>query len=75
MNVPLETVQSTFENNFIEKLFVSEPIAIGFNKVKNPDFHNFSLDKEGNFKYLCYDCFEWFINEMLEIELYMEKYF
>ena len=57
------------------KLFVSKPVAIGYNIVKNPDYDKLNLEKDGYIKYFGEDCVEWFVNEMLEIESYMKKYF
>ena len=58
-----------------DKLFANKPVAIDYNIVKNPDFENLNLEKDGYIKYLGEDCVEWFINEMLEIEVYVEKCF
>ena len=58
-----------------DKLFVSKPVAIGYNIVKNGDYENLKLEKDGYIKYCGEDCVEWFINEMLEIEGYMKVYF
>ena len=59
-------------NGVTDKLFVNKPVAIGYNIVKNPDYDNLNLEKDGYIKYFCENCVEWFINEMLEInrELY-----
>ena len=47
MKVP---VYST-NNNFMDKLFVNKPVAIGFNVVKNPDYENLNLEKGCFIKY------------------------
>ena len=62
-------------NGVTEKLFVNKPVAIGYNIVKNLEYENLNLEKYGYIKYFGEDCVEWFINEMLEIESYMKKYF
>ena len=58
-----------------DKLFVNKPVAIGHNIVKNRDCENLNLEKDGYIKYFGEDCVEWFINEMLEIEIYMKDVF
>ena len=64
------------ENNGVtDKLFVNKPVATGYNIVKNPDYENLSLEKDGYIKYFGEDCVEWFLNEMLEIEGFMKNYF
>ena len=62
-------------NGVTDKLFVNKPVAIGYNIVKNPDYDNLKIGKNGYIKYFGEDCVEWFINEMLEIEGYMKKFF
>ena len=62
-------------NGVTDKLFINKPLAIGYNIVKNPDYDNLNLEKDGYIKYLGEDCVEWFIKEMLEIESYMKTYF
>ena len=62
-------------NGVTDKLFINKPIAIGYSIVKNPDYDNLNLEKEGYIKYFGKDCVEWFINEMLEIESYMKTFF
>ena len=72
MNIPFN------KNNFngvTDRLFINKPVAIGFNIVKNPDYDNLNLEKDGYIKYFGKDCVEWFIKEMLEIESYMKTYF
>ena len=49
-----------------EKLFVKEPVAIGYNIVKILDFENLVLEKDGYIKLFGGGCVEWFTNEMLE---------
>ena len=61
-------------NSVTDKLFVNKPVAIGYNIVKNPDYDNSNLEKDGYIKYFGEDCVEWFVNEMLEIENYMKNY-
>ena len=58
-----------------DKLFVNKPVAIGYNIVKNRDYENLNLEKDGYIKYFGEDCVEWFINEIMEIEGYMKNYF
>ena len=58
-----------------DKLFVNKPVAIGYKIVKNPDYENLNLEKDGYIKYFGEDCVECFINEMLEIEGYMKTFF
>ena len=57
------------------KLFVNKSVATGYNIVKNPDYDNLDLEKDGYNKYFGEDCVEWFVNEMLEMESYMKNYF
>ena len=57
------------------KLFVNKPVGIGYNIVKNPDYENLNLEKDGYIKHFGEHCFEWFLKEMLEIEGYMKNYF
>ena len=63
------------DDNVTDKLFINEPLAIGYNIVKHPDYDNLNLEKDGYIKCSGEDCAEWFINEMLEIESYMKTYF
>ena len=58
-----------------DKEFVNKPVAIGYNIVKNPENENLNLEKDGCITYLGEDCVEWFINDTLEEEGYMENYF
>ena len=58
-----------------DKLFANKPVAIGYNIVKNPDYENLNLEKDGYMKYFGEESVEWFINEMLEIEDYMKTFF
>ena len=80
MNLPINdnnnvNVIDHNNNGVTDKLFINKPVAIGYNIVKNPDFDNLNLEKDGYIKYFGEDCNEWFINEMLEIESYMKTYF
>ena len=68
MNTPIN-----YNDNGTDKLFVSKPVAIDYNIVKNPDYDNQNLEKDGYIKYFGEGCVEWFINEMLEIESYMKN--
>ena len=68
-------VKNHDNNGVTDKLFVNKPVAIGYNIVKNPDYDNLTLEKDGYIKYFGEDCAEWFINEMLDIESYMKTYF
>ena len=72
MNIP---IIDNDNNNVTDKLFINNPVAIGYNIVKNPSSENLNLEKDGYIKYFGEDCVEWFINEMLEIESYMKTYF
>ena len=68
MNFPI----NDNDNNIVtDKLFVNKPVAIGYNIVKNPDYDNLKLEKDGYIKYFGEDCVEWFVNEMCGIESYM----
>ena len=82
MNIPIinnsnndDNVNDHDHNGVTDKLFVNKPIAIGYNIVKNPDYDNLNLEKDGYIKYFGGDCVEWFIKEMLEVENYMKIYF
>ena len=68
------TVNDHESNGVTDKLFVNKPVAIGYNIVENLEYENLSLEKDGYIKYFGEDCAEWFINEMLEIEIYMKTY-
>ena len=74
MNIPIND-NNNDDDNVTDKLFINKPVAIGYNTVKNPDYDNLNLEKDGYIKYFGEDCVEWFINEMLEIESYMKTYF
>ena len=58
-----------------KKLLGIKKVEVGCNVVKNPYYDDLNLQKEGYNKYLAEDGIEWFINEMLEIEIYMKKSF
>ena len=62
-------------NGVTDKLFINKPLAIGYNIVKNSDYNNINLEKDGYIKYFGEDCVGWFVNETLEIESYMKTYF
>ena len=72
MNVPINDDDN---DNVTDKLFVNKPVAIGYIIVKNPDYDDLNLEKDGYIKYFGEDCVEWFVNEMLEIESYLKTYF
>ncbi len=72
MNIPFNNNNN---DNVTDKLFINKPVAIGYNIVKNLDYDNKNLEKDGYIKYFGEDCVEWFINEMMEIESYMKTYF
>ena len=75
MNIPInDNNNNNDDDNVTDKLFVNKPVAIRYNIVKNLDYDNLNLEKDGYIKYF-EDCVEWFINEMLEIESYMKTYF
>ena len=42
-----------------DKWFVNKPFIKGYNIVKNPDYENSNLEKDGYTK--CLDCVEWFM--------------
>ena len=80
MNIPIndndnDNDNENDNNGVTDKLFINKPIAIGYNIVKNPDYDNLNLEKDGYIKYFGEDCVEWFVNGMLEIESYMKTYF
>ena len=72
MNIPNNNNDN---DNVTDKLFVNKPVAIGYNIVKNSDYDNLNLEKDGYIKFFGEDCVGWFINEMLEIESYKKTYF
>ena len=72
MNVPLE---SDIGNVSREKLFLSKSVAIGCNIIKNPEYDKINLGKKVNNEYFGEDRVEWFMNDMLGMEAYMEKFF
>ena len=71
MNIP---IIDNYNDNVTDKLLVNKPVSIGYNIVKNPDYENLNLEKDGYIKFFGEDCVEWFVNEMLEIESYMKNY-
>ena len=71
MNIPINDDDN---NNVTDKLFANKPVALGYNRVKNPDYENLNLEKDGYIKYFG-DCVEWLKNGMLEIESYRKTYF
>ena len=72
MNIPINDINN---DNVTDKLFVSKPVAIEYHIVKNSDYDNINLEKDGYIKYFGEDCVEWFIKEMFKIESYMKTYF
>ena len=40
------------KNGVTDKLFVNKPVAIGYNIIKNSDYGNLNLEKDGYIKYL-----------------------
>ena len=72
MNIP---IIENDNDNVTDKLFVNKLVAIVYIMVKNSDYDNLSLEKDGYIKYFGGDCVEWFINEMLETENYKKTYF
>ena len=80
MNIPINNNNNNNDDdnnddNVTDKLFVNKPVAIGYNIVKNSDYDNLNLEKDGYIKYFGEDCVEWFVNEVMEIESYMKTYF
>ena len=71
MNTPVESNSNIFTDN----LLVKKPVVLGYNKVKNPDYVNLNLKNDGFINYFGEDCVEWFLNEMLEIEVFIKKNF
>ena len=64
------------DNDYVtDKLVANKPVAKAYNIVKNHDYENLNLEKDGYVKYFGEDCVAWFINEMLEKEGYMKNYF
>ena len=77
MNIPINDNNNDDDNNdddVTDKLFINKPFAIGYIIVKNSEYDNLNLEKDGYIKYFGEDCVEWFVNEMLEIEGYISKY-
>ena len=72
LNIPFNVNDN---NNVTDKLFVNKPVAINYNIVKNPDYENLKLEKDGYIKNFGEDCVEWFIKEMLEIDACMKNNF
>ena len=66
-------LQSENENNSMNNLFVSKPVAIGYKFLKNPNYDNLKMKNEGYNKSPNEICVEWFVDEMLEVETYMKK--
>ena len=58
MNVP---INDNINDHVTDKLLVNKPFAIGYVKVKNPDYENLKLEEFGFIKYFGEDCVEWFI--------------
>ena len=55
MNLPINDNNNVdaneHDNNGVtDKLFVNKPVAIGYNIVKNPDYDNLHLEKNGYIK-------------------------
>ena len=71
MNEPLESNK----DNFIDKLFVNKSVAVGYINVKIPDYDNLNLENHGYNNYFGEYCVEWLANEMLEIDIYMKRFF
>ena len=74
MNIPINDNVND-DDQVTDELFVNKPVAIGYKIVKNSDYENLNLEKDGYIKYFGEDCVEWFITEMLEIEGYTKTYF
>ena len=82
MNIPIidndngdANVNDHNNKSLTDKLFVNKPVGKGYNIIKNPNYENLNLEKDGYIKYFGENCVEWFINEMMEIEGYMKTYF
>ena len=65
MNLPIndnnnnnDNVNDHDNNSVRDKLFINKPVAIGYNIVKNPDYDNLNLEKDGYIKYFGEDCVE-----------------
>ena len=69
LNVPVDSASKN--DNFMEKLFVNEPFALGYNSVKNLQY--LKTEKHEYIKFFGEDCVEWFINETLEMKTYKER--
>ena len=59
MKAPLESTSEIDVHN-ANKLFGNKPVTIGYKIVKNPDYHNLSLGKEGYNNFFGEDCVEGF---------------
>ena len=70
-----DNVNDNDNDDVTDKLFVNKPVGLGYNIVKNPEYDNLNLKKNGSIKFFGEDCVEWFINEMLEIEGYKKNCF
>ena len=52
LNNDNDNINVNGNDHVTDKLFVSKPVAIGYNIVKNPDYENLNLGKHGYIKYL-----------------------
>ena len=55
MNIPIND-----NNGVTDDVFVNKPVAIGYNIVKNCDYEDLNLKKDGYIKYFGEDCVQWF---------------
>ena len=72
MNTPLDDDNQLDSNKM---LFLNKPIALGYNKVKNSDYENLKLEKQGYNKHFDEDCVEKIKTEMSKIESHIENHF
>ena len=70
-----DNVNVNDNDHVTDKLFLNKPFAIGYNLVKNLEYENLNLEKDGYIKYFGEDCVDKFTKEMLERESYLKNYF
>ena len=69
MIVPVESTK----DDSMKKLFTNELLALGYNSVKNPYYEKLKNEIDDRNEKFREDCVEWFLNQMLEKEIYMIK--